>query len=1026
MGAAEASGPGALVAPAVILQRPDADILLLQLRLNGRVLSEVLATYPSEGGGVVVPLGELCRLLELPVKVSPRQGRAEGSLLAPGQTFRLDAAGATARVKDRELAYPRSWVEVHEDDLYVDTRLLAQWLPLEAKLDGPAALLDLVTREPFPVQERWEREHRQIRTPEDPALRFKGYQRVEDPYRFASIPWVDQSLSLQHTSRSAPGQRSTQLAGQTFLGGDFLWMTASAFADYRNPGGLQNHRLTLGRRDPEGGLLGPLDAKEFQFGDTFAPGMGLASISAVGKGFFVSSFPLEAQGSDSRRSFVGELPSGWQVELYQNGALIGFQTARPDGRYQFLDQSLQFGPNDFRLVFYGPGGERKEEVFRTDLRELQTPTGTFRYRLAGVETLGGPKRGGFEGEYGLSPAFVLQGSALRLGLRESDARFSPAGTELRTYLQGALKAYGDRAVGTLALSRDTTGGGSAAQITVETGFGHRQSLVFRHAQLWAFASEVFRPDYGPIRSRTALILQGSLPDLARPWGSYQLAWQREALVAGGHHDELGNRLSVSAGPFTFSNTLAWTRVQERPLVADVSQVNGALLASRSFGTWAMRGQATYLADARGQRLTDTAVFADSSAFRPFQVQAGLSRSPDTGNTRVMVNLGKYTGRFSLGLNLAYGRAEGFQSTLNLHVGLSRNPGTGAWRSRAESVGGFGGVQARAFQDRNGNGRRDPGEPFLDNMAMDISGVSTEPASGDTFFSDRLPADRYAYVSLRESSLEDPLAKPTAPGFKLLPRSARVVNLEVPVVNFGQVNGSVYLDSGGAKRPFAGLQVELVNAQGQVAYAVRSAYDGFFSLDGVKPGRYRMRISPEDLERLELEGPKARDLEIAPTGTVLENADLLVRSLRPGLAPAPIATPMAPPLLVQSLAPAREPASTSPPSAPPSRIRTGLQPTRNSPKEHPFRVSHGSPLARPNRHPDTKQSPGQPQGEAWWSWPLAEEESSPRGLSAHWYQFAEPRPPFGKGHADWEAPAPQPAWRLLFQTSPTNDLPGPKP
>lgn len=929
--AGAAAGPAAVVPtlPAfAIVSRPDTELLLFELRLNGRVLSESLSAYPVPGG-MVVPLGELCRLLELAIQVDPRKGWAQGTILRPQNSFRLDAAKATARLRGQELPYPRTQVEVHEDDIYVDTRLLALWLPVDVKLDERGALLDLNAKEQLPIQDRWARENRLIRTPEDPAKRFKDYQRIEVPYRFVDLPWVDQTLlgRYQPETPTTPTAKPTnrfRLASQTYLGGDFLWMSAQGYANFQDPGGLHDQRLTLGRRDPEGGLLGPLNAREFQIGDTVVPGVGLASMTAAGPGFLVSNFPLEAQGSQDRRTFIGNLPPGWQVELYQNGSLIGFQVNTPDGRYQFLDVPIQFGPNDFRLVFYGPGGERREEVVRVNQKELRTPKGDFRYRVAGVSPHYLPKRGAFEAEVGLTNRFVLQASAVSLGLIGIDQ--TPAVTDQKeyqhTYAQVGLRGYWDLVIGRASFSHDSRTAGNAAEVGLETGFASGSTLSVSHAELKDYASEIFRPIYGPIQSRTLLSLYGSLPDLRRPWGSYQLDLQHDALAQGGSYDRVGNRLSTSVASFSFSNTLNWTRLRDYPGKGqDSNFVNGAFLLGRSFGVWSLRGQANYTLNGGVKHLTDTALYADTTVFHPFQLQAGINRSTDSGTTTYLLNVFKYTGRFSLGLNAAYSSESHFTGAITLHVGLSHDPSSGTWRARAENVVGFGGLSARAFQDKNGNGRRDPGEPYLEEAGFAVSGIPNGNAVGANYFSDRMPADRYAYASLLESSLEDPLARPATAGYKLLPRSGRVATIEVPVVNFGQVNGTVYLDDGGPKRAFPGLQVELIDHAGRVVKAVRTAYDGFFSLDGVKPGIYQLRVSPPDLDRLELVGPAPKAMTLDPTGTIVDNADLIVRSLHPAIPRAPMRAAAPPALPVPSNASAPDVtsltarASTSVPTRP---------------------------------------------------------------------------------------------------------------
>src|SRR3546814_12795986 len=75
--------------------------------------------------------------------------------------------------------------------------------------------------------------------------------------------------------------------------------------------------------------------------------------------------------SDSfdKTSFRGDLPAGWDAELYRNGQLLAFATPNGDGRYEFLDVPLQYGTNRFEIVLYGSQGQIRREI-----KQLQVGT----------------------------------------------------------------------------------------------------------------------------------------------------------------------------------------------------------------------------------------------------------------------------------------------------------------------------------------------------------------------------------------------------------------------------------------------------------------------------------------------------------------------------------------------------------------------------------------------------------------------------------------------------------------------------
>ena len=123
----------ALGAPPAVPRSRDDDLMPLQLRLGASVLDEALPGLPF-GDTLRLPLGQLCQDLELAVEVDPGQGRADGFLIQEQRRFHLDLRAGTCTVGGVAQPFFRDQVEVRPDDLYVDTRLLAQWLPVDLEV----------------------------------------------------------------------------------------------------------------------------------------------------------------------------------------------------------------------------------------------------------------------------------------------------------------------------------------------------------------------------------------------------------------------------------------------------------------------------------------------------------------------------------------------------------------------------------------------------------------------------------------------------------------------------------------------------------------------------------------------------------------------------------------------------------------------------------------------------------------------------------------------------------------------------
>lgn len=121
------------------------------------MLSDGIAAY-QQGDDVLLPLGELARLLTIAIRTNPDAGTASGYILDEQRGFRLDLAETTvARATLRE-PYDPMLVRRGLDEIYVASRLLSVWLPVDFELDMASLVLAVRPRDKLPLQARLERQ----------------------------------------------------------------------------------------------------------------------------------------------------------------------------------------------------------------------------------------------------------------------------------------------------------------------------------------------------------------------------------------------------------------------------------------------------------------------------------------------------------------------------------------------------------------------------------------------------------------------------------------------------------------------------------------------------------------------------------------------------------------------------------------------------------------------------------------------------------------------------------------------------
>ena len=134
-------------------------------------------------------------------------------------------------------------------------------------------------------------------------------------------------------------------------------------------------------------LLGPLDATHFAVGDVSGPTNRLIA-GGSGRGAEVTNRPLFNPASFDRTRFEGDLPPGWEAELYRNGQLVAFAksdappsaTRSRTSTWPMATTASKSAPSDRR-------GKQRSRVELLNVGQQHVPPGTT-YYYAGINQPG--------------------------------------------------------------------------------------------------------------------------------------------------------------------------------------------------------------------------------------------------------------------------------------------------------------------------------------------------------------------------------------------------------------------------------------------------------------------------------------------------------------------------------------------------------------------------------------------------------------------------------------------------------------
>ncbi|MDX1931472.1 MAG: carboxypeptidase-like regulatory domain-containing protein [Capsulimonadales bacterium] len=837
--------------PIDIAEPSEEDLLLLAVLLDNVVLTRDLEAY-RHAGGVLIPLGEFCRLLDLAIAIAPESGTAEGWFLRENRRFRLDLRAGTATLQGKNLPYDRRLIEVHRNDIFVDAGLLGRWLPLGPEIDTYSATLRLRPREPLPIRQRWERERRALpRSGDGPTV---DLPLAPNPYALFGSPAIDQTVTLhRQPGRSVPALRySATVATDIAHAGVQAMFLAEPGRTPRVP------HFSVGQVDgdggPDGRLLGFLRARQVLVGPMTVAGTSSFPGQRLRPGLLIDNIPSFRPSRFDVTTLAGPILPGWEVELYRDTALIGYRAADTAERYEFPDIPLFFGRNRFRLVFHGPHGERREidRVFNVD--SSLVPKGRHRYRFSIQPGADGFRPFGVEEEFGLR-------KNLSLTLGRADVLLND-GIHATTRI--GLRGFSGRILGYALLLRDARTG-TSHEYGVDTLIGNlpvelKQSLI-DHPDMPVRGGDSFG-----WKEQTAL----RIGNIALPRGlrllPTEIDLRRGTTHSGGSHSELRNRLTYQRAGWTVTHRFSARRETGWPL-----RTQGQILLNAPVFGHRLQGQATY-DGAPNPRIRQITLRRQQTLRDQRLISVSLYRTVADRNTGLTVSVSRSVGPFSYGTNFELSARQGMSLGLTVSLGARRHPETGRWEGAAETRTASGAVLVRTFFDTNANGRRDPDETPLPSVRFYLNEYpwSEKTDADGTLLIDGLTPYQPAHLRVGAESLGDPLRIPQIAGRRFVPRPGNVPVLDFPIGGSGEISGTVR--EGSARREAAGIFLDLLDTGGRVVASTRSAYDGFFAFNRVRPGRFRLRLTDATGKTLE------RAIVVPPEGAFLDGVDFLLEKI----------------------------------------------------------------------------------------------------------------------------------------------------
>ncbi|MDH5409162.1 MAG: hypothetical protein OEY00_11190, partial [Gammaproteobacteria bacterium] len=576
---------------------------------------------------------------------------------------------------------------------------------------------------------------------------------------------------------------------------------------------------------------------------------------------------LNRQNQYDKHTFEGELLPDWEVELYHNNVLIAYKDKPDNGRYRFEDIPLLFGHNYFKLVFYGPHGESREETHTFSLTGALVRPGEYHYQATVTEDEDdGQQRSMLVQNFGISK--YLSGELNFSSIPVTDAVSGEE--EDHIYVDFALNGFW-RSLFYRLNYVDDTDGGNVSEISLQNRIG-RTNLSASLATFNKFESDRFSSaDY--MLSREKLRIDTLIP----PWWLPQMPIAFEVIEdefeSGNVRRIYSNRIAAVSRGLAITNHLTRT-VSTSSETVEIGQ----LQISTHTSLFSLRTEFYYQTKPVSD-LTSIGFNFSGKHLRPYQFNIGVSKYLEDAEDEYQYTLGlnKQFGNYAFLASTSYSTTGERSIDLSFSISLGRDPRKNVWHAQAQPLASTGSASILVFFDKNQNGKKDADEEGISNLGFKFNDSLNLKRTDDdgvvliTGLSAHTPVD----ISISMDTLKDPLMVPAQAGVRIVPRNGHIEQIAFPVILTGEIDGTAYVHRNGKDIPAGEIIIELYDMNNKLVQKTSSAYDGFYVLSKIPAGRYLIKLSSEQAEQLGLLETVPREIVINPDDPFVSNLNFIV-------------------------------------------------------------------------------------------------------------------------------------------------------
>lgn len=814
--------------------------VILEVKRDRRTLQTAIFGL-EKNGKYYVPLQELSRIVKFKTDVSLENETANGFFILEENSFSLNVNESSYTLRGKPFNFSGDDVVVFKQelgigDIYVTPELLNKIWPLDLTIDPLKQILVIQTTRKLPyeiLQSRNSKRNARLNRRKSDDHLEKDLPKIPNNYRLFSLPALDFSSTTRVDSKKNEVGQNFNFRGRNDL---FYAQADYNFSFDKEPGeeaDFENARFLLERKSYDKGDM-PLGLQLAQLGDVRPRPSRLIDGSLRGRGFLLSTESQKQIRDFDTIIIEGTAEPGWEVELYRNNELIGFQIVDSVGEYRFEDVTLNYNNTIIKTILYGPEGQVREEQETYNVAESMLKPGKTVVEVSALElnrdlfvTNSLPKN---------SPEGLAENIKVKRGInswlsafatftdtptRQKDRQYATIGANF-TFLgiAGLGEVYKDLS------------GGTAYDLRFAGNY-KGTSINVRNAIFSGFESEEAKFDGAARESRTEISLARTFKTFLGNLG-LRFRLDNERFKTNPNRTELDFSQTYSRDGLRITHGSTINRVDGNHQNTD-GRINATY---RINPNWQLRSLLNYdvFPDRRFRNVLAELRYRDRNKFT---AAIDVNRSFMDQSTRLGAQISYDFEKFRTGLNVDWDKDSGFRSFLRATFSMAPYGKNGDYIFSSKNLSNKAAYNGRVFLDKNYDGQFNNGDEIIEDAKINIGRRETN-ISDKSGYADYIgsPRNEYENISLDTDTLGNPFMLAGNEGISTVLRPATLTNFDFPVIETGLIDGTVEGKSG----PLAGVRMQLVK-NGDVIDSTTTAYDGFYTFEYIEPGSYIVQVDP---------------------------------------------------------------------------------------------------------------------------------------------------------------------------------------